>query len=142
MLLGHILGATIWTGGHLVLSIGYLPGALRTGRIEPLRDFEHRFEKIGIPALILQVATGLWLAYRYLPSLDLWFSFQSSLQANVTGKLILLGLTLLLALHARLRLVPRMESGQVGWLAVHILCITVTSVGFVLLGVGIRTGWN
>ena len=34
VLLLHVLGATVWTGGHLVLALGVLPGALAQGNVQ------------------------------------------------------------------------------------------------------------
>ena len=63
----HVLGATVWTGGHLVLALAVLPRVLRERAPAELLRFEAGFEKIGIPALLLQVASGLLLAARMLP---------------------------------------------------------------------------
>ena len=68
----HLLGAAIWVGGHLVLALGILPGALRRRDPQAIRAFEQVYERIGIPALLLQVVSGLWLASLWLP-FDHWF---------------------------------------------------------------------
>ncbi len=70
----HVLGATVWTGGHLVLSLTVLPRALRRRNPDLLREFEARFERIGIPALAIQIVTGIWLASRLVPQVSDWFS--------------------------------------------------------------------
>ena len=36
----HVLGATIWVGGHLVLAVCWLPGILRDRAPAPLLAFE------------------------------------------------------------------------------------------------------
>ncbi|MEV1968220.1 hypothetical protein ABZR56_17340, partial [Pseudomonas aeruginosa] len=41
----------IWVGGHLVLALGILPGALRRRDPQAIRAFEQVYERIGIPAL-------------------------------------------------------------------------------------------
>ena len=69
----HILGATIWAGGHLVLALTILPDALRQQRAAIVSQFEQRFERIGLPALGVQIVTGLWLAEHLLGSPDHWF---------------------------------------------------------------------
>lgn len=135
----HVLGATIWTGGHLVLSLGFLPGAVRTGDVTALQGFEARYERIGIPALILQVITGIELARRYVPASE-WFTFDGMASRHVGVKLLLLAITLGLALHARLRLVPKLGASNVKALAVHVVLITLVSVAFVIVGIGFRTG--
>lgn len=110
IILIHVLGATIWTGGHLVLALGVPPDALRRRDPSPVAAFEAQFERLGIPALLVQVVTGLWLAYRYLPDPAQWVAFDSPLASHIGAKLILLALTLTLA------------------------------VLFVVMGVGIRAG--
>lgn len=137
ILLLHVLGATVWTGGHLVLAIGFLPGALKSGDASLLRSVEERFERVGIPALLLQIATGLALAHKYIPDPSRWFAFEGRIGAHIGAKLILLALTLAFAVHARLRLVPRMGE-RLKALAFHMIVVTILSVLFVVLGVGIR----
>ena len=59
LLIAHLLGATIWTGGHLILSLVVLPKALLKQDIDVLLQFEAQFEKVGMSALCVQVGTGL-----------------------------------------------------------------------------------
>ena len=67
LLILHLLGATIWVGGHLVLLLTIVPGALAARDVERIRNFESGYERIGIPALIVQVITGPMLAHRFVP---------------------------------------------------------------------------
>ena len=62
ILLAHLLAACIWTGGHLILALRILPEALRQGDVTAIQAFEWRYEPLGLPALAIQVASGLWLA--------------------------------------------------------------------------------
>lgn len=143
VILFHVLGATIWAGGHLVLALGVLPDALRRRDPAPVAAFETRYERIGIPALLIQVVTGLWLAHRYLPDPAQWFAFDSALAAHIGTKLVLLVMTLALAMHARLRVVPRLGPQNLTFLAYHIIAVTVLAVLLVVMGVGIRVGgWS
>jgi hypothetical protein len=48
--------------------------------------------------------------------------------------------TLALGLHARLRIIPKLDAAGLPALCSHIIAITVTAVLFLVLGVGIRTG--
>jgi putative copper export protein len=136
----HVLGATVWTGGHLVLALTVLPRALRRHDPGILRDFEDGYERIGIPALAIQVITGLWLAHRLVPNVSEWWSFSTVLGIHVAIKLCLLLLTIGLAAHARLRIIPRLSPETLPLLAWHIVSVTVLSVAFVLVGVGFRIG--
>ena len=63
----HALAATVWTGGHLVLDLGVLPRALRAQSAAQVRAFEEVFEPLGLTALAIQVLTGLWMGWIYLP---------------------------------------------------------------------------
>ncbi|MBA1271828.1 hypothetical protein G7026_00530 [Pseudomonas azotifigens] len=84
----HLLGASVWVGGHLVLLLGVLPGALWRRDVEVVRGFERRYERVGLPALGLQVVSGLWLASLWLPP-TAWLG-SSVLAQVVQTKLMLL----------------------------------------------------
>jgi putative copper export protein len=141
LLLLHVLGATVWTGGHLVLALTVLPRALRQGAVEELRRCESGYERIGIPALLVQVATGVLLARRWSPDAARWFDLGDPVGRLVGLKLLLLAATLALALDARLRLIPRLHAGSLRALAWHIVPVTAISVLYVVVGVSFRTGW-
>ena len=109
----HILGATVWAGGHLVLAVTILPDALRQHRAATVSEFEQRFERIGLPALAVQIVTGLWLAERLLGSPDHWFE-GNPVARTVQVKLGLLAVTVGLAVHASLlgaSQIPRRSRG-------------------------------
>ncbi len=141
MLLLHLLGATVWTGGHLILTLTILPRALRERSISDLQRFESAYERIGIPALIIQVVTGLWLAHRLVPDVLRWFAFDDPVARLIATKLLLLAITAALAADARIRIIPRLTEERLPSLAWHIIPVTVVSVLFVIAGVSFRTGW-
>lgn len=141
ILLLHVLGATVWTGGHLVLAVTVLPRVLRERSPAELLKFESAYERIGLPALLVQVATGLWLAHRLVPDVGIWLSFDHPVARLVGVKLLLLAATVGLALDARLRLIPRLSERNLSSLAWHIVPVTLVSVLFVVVGVAFRTGW-
>lgn len=140
ILIAHLLGATIWTGGHLILSLVVLPKALKAQELTGLMAFEEQFEKIGMPALVLQIITGLWMAYRLLPDVSLWFGFDNDLSLLITTKITLLAMTILIALHARFRVIPTLSVTKLGFFALHIVTVTLLSVSFVIVGSLFRTG--
>lgn len=137
----HLIAATIWTGGHLVLSLVLLPKILRDKSVPSLLNFEQGFEKIGLPALVIQVITGLMLAYRLLPDVSAWFDWTQPVSLGISIKVGLLTLTLLLALDARFRVLPKLSKENLMDMALHIVAVTVISVLFVLAGVSFRVGW-
>jgi putative copper export protein len=139
LILLHVLGATIWTGGHLVLSVCILPRALAEKDPTIVTAFEERFEKLGLPALLVQVVTGPLLAFHHVPYAADWFAFNGTKETLIATKLLLLAATLGLALHARLRVLPTLTESRLRLLAWHIVPVTVLSVLFVVVGVFIRT---
>ena len=140
VLLLHVLGATVWTGGHIVLVAAVLPRVLAERSPAELLRFESAYEKVGMPALVIQVATGLWLAFRLAPDVGSWFAADTPLTRLILFKLSLLAATLIAAVDARLRLIPRLSPETLPAMARRIVLVTVLSVLFVVAGVSFRTG--
>lgn len=136
----HLLGATVWVGGHLVLALSVLPAALRARDPQIVQGFEARFERIGLPAFALQIATGLWLAWRVMPDLGAWFDLSDPMGRTIFVKLVCLAASLALALHARLSLIPRLDAATLPALGWHIRAITLVAVLFVFAGTSVRLG--
>ncbi len=142
IILVHILSAAVWTGGHLVLAVSVLPKALKEKNNSFLLQFESGYEKIGIPALLVQIITGVWLAYRFIPDFSQWFNFDNPVSRLISAKLFLLAVTSALAADARLRVMPKLTEKNLNLLAWHIIPVTIVSVLFVLVGVSFRVGWT
>ena len=140
MIFLHVLGATVWTGGHLVLALTWLPRVLRERSPEQLLRFEQGYERIGMPALVLQIVTGLWMAYQMVPSVAQWLSPDTPVARAIALKLVLLLCTALIAAHARLRVIPRLSADTLPLMAWHVGAVTLLSVGFVAVGVSLRFG--
>ena len=136
----HVLAAAIWAGGHLVLAIGFLPKALKDKDPEVIKFFESRYERIGIPALLVLVITGFFQAFRMVPNFFDWFDYSSFIPINITIKLSLLILTFILAVHARIWIIPNLNENNLKPLAYHITAITVIAVLMVIVGVSFRFG--
>lgn len=136
----HTLGATVWTGGHLVLAVTVLPTALKQNDPKPIHQFEEHFENFGLFALLVQVITGLWLTWTYFPGFQDFWAFNSFLSVYIGLKLLLLLGTLALAIHARFFIIPNLSQDTLKALAYHILGVTTLAVLFVVLGAGIRVG--
>lgn len=141
LLLLHILAATIWTGGHIVLSLVVLPRVLKEKSLEQLHQFESGYEKIGMPALIIQIITGFMLAHRLLPDISQWFNLANPIAHVLLVKFSLLALTLGFAISARFRVIPKLTCDNLSLMAWHIIPVTIFSILFVVAGVSFRTGW-
>lgn len=136
----HLLSATIWTGGHLVLSLALLPQILRERSVAKLLAFESAYEKWGMTALAIQIVSGLWLAYSLIPDIGAWFAGESFIARLIQLKLSVLALTLAVALDARLRVIPGLSADTLPAMAIRIRLITLLSVAFVIVGATFRTG--
>jgi putative copper export protein len=136
----HLLGASIWVGGHLVLSLIILPRALRRRDPAIVLEFESGYERLGMPALLVQVVTGVLLARQWAPDVAGWFAPATPQAELVAVKLGLLLATVLFAAHARLRLIPRLDCDRLPLLAAHVFAVTLLAVGFLVAGALLRTG--
>ena len=141
ILLLHILSATIWTGGHIVLCVVILPGVLKENSPEQLLKFESAYEKIGMPALVVQILTGLWMAHNLLPDFSEWFNMSNPIAHPIAAKLLLLAVTFAFALDARFRVIPNLSVDNLRVMAWHIIPVTIFSILFVVVGVSFRSGW-
>lgn len=136
----HTLGATIWTGGHLVLAATVLPSALKNRDPDRIHQFEEHFENFGLAALLTQVITGLWLTWTYFPGFQNFWAFDSYLSVYIAIKLGLLLGTIMLAIHARFFIIPNLSKENLNSLAFHIVGVTTLAVLLAIVGAGIRLG--
>jgi len=140
LLIIHLLTATIWVGGHLFLSLRFLPEALKNKDVTIIQNFKDKFEPIGMPALIISILTGILMAYDYDVTFTKWFSFATAIEKVVSLKLILLLLTVGLAVNAQLFLFPKLTSKELPKAALQIILVTLIGVGMLVLGSLVRIG--
>lgn len=132
----HIIAATIWTGGHLVLALGFLPKALVQNDFGIIQNFESRYEPIGIPALLVLIITGIYMTFYYAPDF-FRMDMADHYTRHLVFKFVLLMATLALAIHARFFLIPKK---RLKLLAIHILAVTLIAILFVFTGFSARSG--
>jgi len=94
----------------------------------------------GLTSLAIQVLTGLGMGWIYLPGFQWVFSPANPIGMLVVVKLLLLAGTAVLALHARLRLIPNLTDANLSGLAWHIRGITAMAITFVVVGALNRLG--
>ena len=143
ILILHLIAATIWVGGHLVLAIGFLPKALKRKDFSYIGNFEKTYEPIGMPSLAVLVITGILMAYDYNAGLSSWFSFATPIERVVSLKLTCLLTSICFAISAQTRVLPKLRKGQLNKLpemAVHIICVTLIGAVMVVLGSLVRIG--
>ena len=80
------------------------------------------------------------MAWIYLPGFQGLFSPANPIGMLVGVKMLLLPGTAVLAIHARLRLIPNLTDDNLSGLAWHIRRITALAIAFVVMGCLIRLG--
>lgn len=142
LLIIHLLSATVWVGGHLILTFGYLPQALKTKDQNIILNYEKKYEPVGMTALVLLVITGVLMAYKYGVSLEYWFQFASPIEKVISTKLLLLFMTVAFTLSAQFRVIPKLKSNpeKLAEMAFHIISVTIIGVLMLIYGSFIRFG--
>lgn len=139
----HLLGACVWVGGHLYLLVCLMPSFVKNNDVAGFLVFEKSYEPFGMSALVIQIATGTYMAKRVLP-FSMWFNGQGGLVAHLLwAKLLLLFLTIATAIHARFFVVARLNDGTyspktLAFMALHVALICLYAIGFVAVGVLFR----
>ncbi len=140
LLLLHLLAASIWVGGHLFLSLRFLPEAIKSKDVTVIQNFKDKFEPVGMPALVILLLTGILMAYDYDVTFTKWFSFSNAIEKVVSLKLILLMVTVGLAVNAQLFLFPKLTPKDLPKAALQIILVTVIGVAMLVLGSLVRIG--
>lgn len=96
------------------------------------------YEKIGMPALIIQVLSGLWLAFHFEPDISLWFDFNNEITCPIRLKILLLFLTSIFAIDAKFRIIPNLLENNLLEMALHIIPVTAFSILFAIISVAFR----
>ncbi|MEO8517557.1 MAG: hypothetical protein ABI438_00140 [Dermatophilaceae bacterium] len=120
----HVLGATIWVGGQIVLAA--LVGPLRRVAPNAVAPAARVFAWVGWPAFAVLVLTGIWM----LTGGD---EMSDALQTTLMIKLTLVALS---GLGAALHTFAKSPVLKSVWGTVGLVC----ALGVVLLGVSIVEG--
>ncbi|SFE01961.1 copper resistance protein CopD [Flavobacterium phragmitis] len=136
----HLLAATVWVGGHLLLSISYLPKALKKKDPKIILNFEKKFEILGMSSLALLIVTGIWMAYDFGVTIETWFDFSGGFETVISTKLVLLFCTFVCAICAQLYFIPNLDKYNIRIMAFIILTVTLIGVAMLVLGSTLRYG--
>lgn len=140
VLIVHLLAATIWVGGHLLLVFRFLPATLKHKDLTILYDFRAKFGKIGIPSLLILVLTGVLLAYDYGVPVSKWFSFSEPIETIISTKLLLLLASVALAVHSQKFVFPKLTADKMTLVVIEIITVTLIGVTMLILGSLVRIG--
>jgi putative copper export protein len=141
LLIFHLLAATVWIGGHLLLVTLYLPKAIKENDRFVILEFQGQYERLGMTSLLILVASGVAMVLDFGIYPNRWFHFSDSMETAVSLKLLLLAATFALAMSARFFVIPRLKSvpGMFG-IAAHIVSVTVIGILMLIVGSAIRFG--
>lgn len=140
VLIIHLLAATIWVGGHLLLLLRYVPKAIKSKSIEELSAFRKNFEPVGMPSLFILIITGILMAYDYNITFEKWFLFENSIEKIISVKLILLLISLTLAFITFKFVLPSINKISPFLLYFIIFLVTTIAVFMLILGSLVRVG--
>ncbi len=140
LLIIHLITATIWVGGHLILLIRYVPKSLKLKKIYPINNFRKNFEPIGMPSLLILLFTGVLMAYDYDITITKWFSFKGGVETIISLKLFLFLITITLALSAVKFIFPNLKEKPTFVLIVFITIVTLIAITMLILGSFVRQG--
>ena len=142
LLIIHLMSATVWVGGHLILVASYLPRAIKEKNQNYILNYEKKYEPIGMLSLILLVLSWILMAYKYGVTIEHWFEFATPIEKVVSTKLLLLFATLLFALSAQFKVLPKLNNNikYLPEMALHILCVTIIGISMLILGSFVRFG--
>ena len=125
-----------------MLVFGHLPQALKEKNQNIILNYERKYEPVGMTALVLLVVTGIMMAYKYGVSFEYWFHFATPIEKVVSTKLLLLLLTVLFALSAQFRVLPKLKNnpGKLPEMTFHIVSVTLIGVLMLVFGSFVRFG--
>ncbi len=142
LLILHGIAAAVWLGGLAGLALGYLPEAWRTRDPRLLVDAIARFDRLGLPALIVAIITGCILAYHWLPETALWFNRELPHGAAILSKFSLLILALLIYAYQRARVLPTLGPERIPRLGLCLMLQLVLATLLLIAGSAFRfTGY-
>ena len=132
----HILAASIWAGGYIILSVSILPKSLRQKSKDLLLNFHKSFLTLGMIALAFQILTGFRLATILLP-MSKWADFGKPIALGINTKFLLLILTIIATfIEGKLAY----KSNNLKFIATMIIVVTILSLLFIYTGISIRMG--
>lgn len=141
LLILHILGASIWIGGMLILTIGILPRAKKAKNSSIIKNFESSFHILGMVALTIQLLTGFRLAMIYAGGMKHLFDFANNHAAVLFAwKLVLIILTMLCFVMFKKKKLSNLTDDNISSLSLVIWVLTLLALGLMVLGLGFSRG--
>ena len=138
LVLLHLLGAIIWIGGYIHAAVNLVPKASKSKDPSLLANFEANFHKLGYAALLLQLVTGIMLAFHYNPEFSNWFNMKMSINHVIITKLLLLVILVILAVYGKVKIFKNLTEDKIGAASRNIIFITIISLLMMFFGLTVR----
>lgn len=136
----HILGASIWIGGLLIMALGVLPKAKKANNSSLLKDYEGSFHILGMIALTLQFLTGFRLAMIYAGGMKGLFDFSNHAAVLFIWKFVLILLTMGLFVIFKKKTLSTLTDSNISSASVMVWILTIIALALMILGLGFSRG--
>lgn len=136
----HILGASIWIGGMLILALGVLPKAKKTNDATLIKNFESSFHILGMIALTVQLLTGFRMAMIYAGSMGNLFDFDNHAAVLFIWKLVLILITMGVFVVFKKKTLSKLTNENISSASSMIWILTLLAIALLILGLGFSRG--
>jgi putative copper export protein len=139
LLILHLLGASVWIGGLVILAIGVAPKARKEGSIARTRSFESSFHILGMVAITLQFLTGFRLAMIYVGGMKGLFDFSNHGAVLFLWKLVLILVSMAVFVVFKKKLKSAADDNPSS-VSPYVWIMMLLSVALMVLGLGFSRG--
>lgn len=136
----HILGASIWIGGMLIMALGVLPKAKKINDSSMVKNFEGSFHILGMIALTVQFLTGFRLAMIYAGGMKGLFDFSNHAAVLFIWKLVLILMTMGIFVVFKKKTINNLIDDNVANASTPIWILTLLAIALMILGLGFSRG--
>jgi putative copper export protein len=136
----HILGASIWIGGMLILALGVLPKAKKAKSSAILRNFEGSFHILGMTALTVQLLTGFRIAMIYAGGMKYLFDFTNHAAVLFVWKMLFIILTMVVFVLFKKKTLANLTDENVSSASAMVWVLALLAIGLMILGLGFSRG--
>ncbi len=136
----HILGASIWIGGMLIMALGALPKAKKANDASLLKNYEGSFHILGMIAITIQFLTGFRLAMIYAGGMKGLFDFSNHAAVLFMWKLVIVLLSAGLFVVFKKKTLSNLDNNNISSASAIVWIIAVLAIAQMVLGLGFSRG--
>lgn len=136
----HILGASIWIGGMLIMALGALPKAKKASDASLLKNYEGSFHILGMIAITIQFLTGFRLAMIYAGGMKGLFNFSNHAAVLFMWKLVIVLLSAGLFVVFKKKTLSNLDNNNISSASAIVWLIALLAIAQMVLGLGFSRG--